>query len=66
MSTKYKNKDTEIVRSWLSGNCSSTLVIPKNFATEYGLDVPCHVIVQKTPQGLLIKKLEIKEEKLQN
>lgn len=54
-----KNDDKEIVRSWLSGNSSCTLVIPKNFAVEYGLDAPCHVLVRKTSEGLLIKKLEV-------
>jgi hypothetical protein len=48
----------QIVRTWLAGHCSCTLVIPKEFAKEYGLDKPCHVIVLGTPQGILIKKLE--------
>ncbi|CUR52694.1 protein of unknown function [Nitrosotalea devaniterrae] len=53
--------DKEIVRTWLSGACSCTLVIPKEFAKEYGLDKPSHVIIRKTSQGLLISKLELKE-----
>jgi len=56
---KQKLEDKEIIRTWLSGNCSCTLVVPKEFAQEYGLDKPAHVIVQKTHEGLLIKKLEI-------
>jgi hypothetical protein len=49
----------EIIKTWLAGNCSCTLVIPKDFAKEYGLDKPSHVIIEKVPEGLLIKKLEI-------
>jgi len=56
---KHSLDDKEIIRTWLSGNCSCTLVLPKDFAKEYGLDKPAHVIVQKTQDGLLIKKLEI-------
>lgn len=54
-------KDTkQIIRSWLSGNCSCTLVIPKDFAKEIGLDKPSNVIVEKTSKGVLtIRKLEI-------
>jgi len=53
------NENKQIVRSWISGNSSCTLVIPKEFAKEYDLDKPSHVIVQKTSEGLLIKKLNI-------
>jgi len=56
MSTK---NDKQIIKTWLAGQCSCTLVIPKGFAKEYGLDEPSNVIVEKTPKGLLIKKLEI-------
>jgi hypothetical protein len=53
------NKEKKyIIRTWLAGHCSCTLVIPKEFAKEYGLDKPSHVIVQGTPQGILIRKLE--------
>jgi hypothetical protein len=54
-------KDTkQIIRSWLSGNCSCTLVIPKDFAKDIVLDKPSNVIIEKTSDGgLLIKKLDI-------
>lgn len=52
-------QDKEIIKTWLTGSCSATLVIPKDFAKEYGLDKPCHVIVQKTADGILIKKLDL-------
>jgi hypothetical protein len=35
------------MKIWITGNCSATLVIPKDFAKEYGLDKPSHVIVEK-------------------
>ena len=42
----------EIVRTWLTGNSSCTLVIPKDFAKEYGLDHPSHVVIEKLTEGL--------------
>jgi hypothetical protein len=55
---EYKH-DKEIVRSWLAGHCSCTLVIPKDFAKDYGLDKPSHVLLEKKQEGILIRKLEI-------
>jgi hypothetical protein len=49
----------EIIKTWLAGQSSCTLVIPKDFAKEYGLDQPSHVIIEKKPEGLLIKKLQV-------
>lgn len=49
----------EIVKTWLAGNCSCTLVIPKEFAREYGLDKPSHVVVEKKKEGLLIRKIDM-------
>jgi hypothetical protein len=59
-SIKKKEVDQkEITRTWLAGQRSCTLVIPKDFAKEYGLDEPSHVILEKKHEGILIKKLEI-------
>ncbi len=33
----------------------------KGFAKEYGLDQPSHVVVEKLPNGILIKKLELRD-----
>ena len=55
------SESKEIVRTWLTGKCSCTLVIPKEFAKEYGLDQPSHVVIEKTTEGLLIKKLDLQE-----
>jgi hypothetical protein len=49
----------EITKTWVSGQNSCTLVIPRSVAKEYGLDSPSHVIVEKTAEGILIRKLEI-------
>lgn len=49
----------EITRTWISGQSSVTLIIPKSVAVEYGLDTPTHVVVEGTPEGILIRKLNI-------
>jgi hypothetical protein len=51
--------DKEIIRTWLTGRTSCTLVIPKDFAREYQLDKPSHVVVEGRPDGILIRKLEV-------
>ena len=56
---KEGKNSKEITKTWITGNSSCTLVIPKGFAVEYGLDEPTHIIIEKRSAGLLIKKLEI-------
>jgi len=51
----------EIIRTWLTGKSSCTLVIPREFAKDYGLDQPSHVVIQKVPEGILIKKLDLQQ-----
>jgi len=53
------NKCKEITKTWISGQSSCTLIIPKSVAVQYGLDTPTHVVVEGTPEGILIRKLEI-------
>jgi hypothetical protein len=48
----------EIVKTWLAGQHSCTLVIPRDFAKQYGLDEPSHVVVEGRPDGILIRKLK--------
>ena len=50
---------TQISKTWLSGQKSCTLVIPKHIAAKYGLDSPSNVIVEETPEGILIRKLKL-------
>jgi hypothetical protein len=49
----------DILKTWLAGQESCTLVIPKDFAKQYGLDEPSHVVIEGRPEGILIRKLEI-------
>jgi hypothetical protein len=49
----------EIIKTWLAGQCSCTLVIPREFAKIYGLDQPSHVLIEGTPDGILIKRLRL-------
>jgi hypothetical protein len=58
VSSENTNK-REIVKTWLAGQHSCTLIIPKDFAKTYGLDEPSHVIVEGTSDGILIKKLNV-------
>ena len=58
-----KLEKKEIIKTWLAGKHSCTLIIPKDFAKEYGLDTPSHVIVEGRPEGILIKKLPVYGEK---
>jgi len=55
------NFSKQIVRTWITGKSSCTLVIPKEFAREYGLDIPSHVVIEKRHDGMLIKKLDLEE-----
>ena len=59
MISDNKRNNKEITKTWISGQNSCTLVIPRSVAIEYGLDSPSHVIVEKTPEGILIRKLEV-------
>jgi hypothetical protein len=62
MTNSDDNASKTIVRTWLAGHRSCTLVIPKEFAKQYGLDKPSHVILERTSEGILIKKLRVLEE----
>jgi hypothetical protein len=56
MIEKTKRK---ITTTWISGQKSCTLVVPREFAKQYGLDEPTHVVVEGTSEGILIRKLLI-------
>jgi len=56
---KENNNKKEIMKTWLTGNRSCTLILPRSVAKEYGLEEPSHVIVEGTNEGILIKKLEL-------
>ena len=59
METTETTNKKEIIKTWLTGKHSCTLVIPREFAKEYGLDEPTHVIVEGTSKGILIRKLSL-------
>jgi hypothetical protein len=57
MTNKFERK--EVTKTWLAGQHSCTLVIPKEFAKVYGLDQPSHVVIEGRPDGILIKRLHL-------
>jgi hypothetical protein len=53
--------DNEIAKTWISGQKSCTLIIKRQLAEEYGLKEPSHVILERRPEGILIRKLKLEE-----
>lgn len=53
------NTKKEIIKTWLTGHHSCTLIIPREFARGYGLDKPGHVVVEQRPEGILIRKIDL-------
>jgi len=56
-----KSFSKEIIKTWLTGQSSCTLIIPKKIAVEYGLDKPSHVIIEQKDDGIFIKKFELQD-----
>ncbi|MFL6376629.1 MAG: AbrB/MazE/SpoVT family DNA-binding domain-containing protein, partial [Nitrososphaeraceae archaeon] len=52
-------KNKEVTKTWLAGQNSCTMVIPKDFAKLYGLDQPSYVVIEGRSDGILIKRLEL-------
>ncbi|TLX88720.1 MAG: hypothetical protein E6L04_00100 [Thaumarchaeota archaeon] len=50
----------KIAPIFLSNGLSSTVIIPIELARKYAIDRPSHVTIQDTQNGILIKKLEVK------
>jgi hypothetical protein len=50
---------TKIAKTWISGQRSATLIIERSLAEEYGLTEPSHVVLEKRPEGILIRKLKV-------
>ncbi|MFL6423378.1 MAG: AbrB/MazE/SpoVT family DNA-binding domain-containing protein [Nitrososphaeraceae archaeon] len=56
----FNNREKkDVIKTWLAGQHSCTLVIPKEFARVYGLDQPSHVVIEGRPDGILIKRLQL-------
>lgn len=51
----------EISKIWITGKSSHTIVIPKRFAQELGITPSTHVIIERVPEGILVKKLEMEK-----
>jgi hypothetical protein len=49
----------DVIKTWLAGQHSCTMVISKEFAKLYGLDQPSHVVIEGRPDGILIKRLDL-------
>lgn len=53
----------EIAKTWISGQGSCTLIIKQELAKQYGLDKPSHIIMEPKLDGILIKKLNLLQQK---
>ena len=53
------NCNNEIAKTWISGQKSVTLIIERKLAEEYDLIDPQHVVLERRPEGILIRKLEV-------
>lgn len=58
-----KKLENYITHTFLTGKVSCTLIIKKELADEYGLTDE-HVVLEKRPDGILVKKLEIKSKEI--
>lgn len=56
-------KKREITKIYKTGSNSSTIVIPKQIAKQSGLDESCHVIIESTQNGIMIKKIDLDDVK---
>lgn len=54
-----KNLEKDVTHTFLTGKVSCTLIIKKELAQEYGLTEPSHVVLERRPEGILIKKLVV-------
>ena len=59
MSLQKEKLQKQISKTWISGESSCTLVIPKTIAKEHGINNPSHVVVESKPEGILIRKIEV-------
>jgi hypothetical protein len=57
--TKQDDQTKKITKTFITGQNSCTIIIPKTVALEYGLTSPSHVAVERVQEGILIRKLKI-------
>jgi bifunctional DNA-binding transcriptional regulator/antitoxin component of YhaV-PrlF toxin-antitoxin module len=48
----------QISKIFIAGKISACLIIPIEIARRHGLERPSNVLVEETPRGILIRKLE--------
>jgi hypothetical protein len=53
------SSNKKIATTWLTGQSSCTMVIPRDFAVDLGLDKPSNVTVTKEGKRLIVEKLDI-------
>jgi hypothetical protein len=51
--------EKRIVRTFLTGKISATLIIPIEIARKFRLTEPTHVLVEEKEDGIFIRKLEV-------
>ena len=56
---RIQKRDKEIVPIHIANGVSSSLTIPIQIATKFGIDKPTYVTVEGTKDGILIKPMEI-------
>jgi len=52
-------KEKGISKVWLTNKISATLIIPIGIARRHRLNDSCHVTVEETNDGILVRKLDI-------
>lgn len=66
MSTvQTKGKAKEISKIWLHNNISASLIIPVEIARKHNLTKGNHVVVEDTEAGILIRKLDLNEDRVE-
>jgi aspartokinase-like uncharacterized kinase len=56
---------TKIQHTWISSSKACTMIIAKELAVRYGLTEPSNVILEGRPDGILIRKLNIDDLKVE-
>jgi hypothetical protein len=56
---KSNKINNEIVKTWISGKKSVTLILERKLAEEYDLIDPQYVVLERKENGILIRKLEV-------
>ena len=58
--TLNERLEKKITSIFLSNGKSATMIIPIDLARKYSIDRPSHVTIEDTQNGILIKKLGVK------